>query len=225
MRRVISPGDRYSRLTVMEEAEPYRPPGGQCHANWRCVCDCGQIKVIRQSDLRSRRTESCTCLLIEVLVARAPHGYTRMGNHRSEHRIWCGMLTRCYNPKATGFCYYGGRGIRVCERWHSFQNFIRDIGDRPSNGHSLDRINNAGNYEPGNCRWATRSQQRRNSTGNFHMVTVDGVTRCATDWALDAGLKPNTLFGRLRKGWDAKKAVTTPRLHDNYAKRIPASAL
>lgn len=125
---------------------------------WNCRCDCGSDCVVDAGHLRSGHTTSCGC------VRRATIGNLKHGQSKSlEYLIWNGMRQRCSNPKNSHFRYYGGRGIRVCDQWQaSFENFIADMGAKPSPKHTIDRINNEGNYEPGNCRWATYSQQNKN---------------------------------------------------------------
>jgi hypothetical protein len=120
------------------------------------------------------------------------------------------MKDRCQNPHAPEYKNYGGRGIQVCREWlDSFEAFMRDVGERPGPGYSLERINNGGNYEPGNVKWATSAEQTRNKRVN-HMLTLHGETRCLTDWARVLGLNPKTLSNRLLKGWPPEKALTTP---------------
>ncbi len=117
------------------------------------------------------------------------------------------MIARCTKPEVIGYPNYGGRGVKVCERWlTSFDAFLEDVGPRPSRGHSLDRIDCDGNYEPGNVRWATREEQARNRRDN-RMLTAFGRTQCATDWAAEAGVTVQTLLKRIDRGWDAERAI------------------
>jgi len=124
------------------------------------------------------------------------------------YEIWCGMIKRCSNKNSNSYHNYGGRGISVCDEWLKFDNFYRDMGDRPENA-SIDRINMNGNYEPGNCRWATRKEQSRNTRSN-NLVEFNGETKCLTEWAEQVGVKVATLWNRLNSGWDIDKALTTP---------------
>lgn len=120
------------------------------------------------------------------------------------------MKDRCHNPNSPAFDRYGGRGIRVCERWRdSFANFFTDMGPRPTPKHSLDRIDNSGNYKPENCRWATDVEQAQNMRKN-RFLTHDGRTLCASEWARVIGVKPGTLERRLNAGWSVERALTEP---------------
>ncbi len=120
------------------------------------------------------------------------------------YRAWGRMLERCRDPRRK---YHAGRGITVCKRWHDFVNFYADMGDRPD-GMTMERIDNDGNYEPDNCKWATHAEQSRNTRYN-HLVTFQGKTQCVTDWAEELGINRITLYSRLRKGWSVEKALTT----------------
>lgn len=127
-----------------------------------------------------------------------------------EYQSWGSMVTRCTNPKCRYWSHYGGRGIKICDRWlSSFLDFLEDMGKCPE-GHSLDRINNDGNYEPSNCRWATRAQQSRNTRQNV-MLTFNGKTQCLTDWAEEIGMPFKCLHRRIsRLGWSVERALTEP---------------
>ena len=118
------------------------------------------------------------------------------------------MKQRCLNPKNDNFPKYGGRGITICDRWQKFLNFAEDMGFRPV-GTTLDRKNNDGNYEPGNCRWATPIEQSRNTRRN-KPITIDGQTQLVTDWIEEYGIGVGTFYQRLKRGWDEQRAMTTP---------------
>lgn len=134
------------------------------YREWLCRCDCGQERWIDQSNLRRGRSRSCGCWRSQRAgQLNLHHGFGRQPGRSPEARAWSDMINRCMNPAHRRYADYGGRGIKVCIRWQrSFLDFLADMGARPSSWHSLDRIDNNGSYEPGNCRWATRSQQQRN---------------------------------------------------------------
>jgi hypothetical protein len=139
------------------------------------------------------------------------HGKSYLNGQKSPtYRVWIGMKARCFNPTTSHYEYYGGRGIRVCERWLSFENFLTDMGERP-HGKMIDRYpNNDGNYEPGNCRWATRSENCRNKSDN-RLITHQGQTKTMAEWVEITGLPRTTIKDRLAAGWDATRTLETPR--------------
>jgi hypothetical protein len=157
--------NRFGRLTVVSAFKSPPPKlGSRPIYMVNCRCDCGETVVARQNAVRSGNTSSCGCLWREVIRDnKLVHGDKPKRGPEPEYRAWINMKTRCTNPKHNRWRFYGGRGIRVCDHWmRDYQAFLADMGRRPSAGHSIDRINNDGNYEPGNCRWATASEQRLN---------------------------------------------------------------
>jgi len=144
-------GRRFGRLIVLGPAER------KYHVI--CICDCGRTKIVRKNVLVYGTTKSCGCLAGRFGNGRQTHGMS----YSPEFKAWDNMKGRCLNEKKDGYKNYGGRGIRICERWlNSFENFLADMGPRPGPSCSIDRKNNDGNYEPANCRWATRAEQNNN---------------------------------------------------------------
>ncbi len=179
-------GIRFGHLLVLCRHETL--PRGKRDAWWLCRCDCGKEKPVRSTCLRRGTTKTCGCA-----YRRWPnslrHGHGRRGQQSAEFKAWCGMRQRCSNPKDPGWKNYGGRDISVCTQWKdSFEQFFADVGRKPSPSHSLDRINNDGDYEPQNCRWATAAEQNRNT----RMKRIEQFTNDA----LRAEI--------IRRGWELK---------------------
>ena len=151
----IEVGGKFGRWTVVRYAGKVKQ-----YRYWGCICDCGTERKVRQYALLAGKTRSCGCLANELTAARSTtHGKTKT----PEYQAWISMLKRCYKPRTRAYQNYGGRGIRVCKRWRdSFENFLEDMGERPSAIHSLDRRDNDGDYTPSNCRWATVWVQNNN---------------------------------------------------------------
>lgn len=192
----IVPGERYGRLTLLGEVE--RCKGRR---RMRVRCDCGELRDVNLSALRSGKSRSCGCLQRESVTT---HG----GKGSPEYMVWVNMRHRCVNPKAANYLYYGGRGITVCERWASFENFIVDMGPRPSPRHTIDRVDNDKGYFPENCQWATAQEQARNRRSS-QMITHNGRTQCRAAWAQELGISYSTLSGRIHRGWSINRALTT----------------
>lgn len=139
------------------------------------------------------------------LVVQERHGQYDTPTHKS----WRAMRQRCLDPTRGNYKHYGGRGIGVCERWRdSFLNFLADMGARPD-GHTLDRIDPNGDYEPGNCRWSTHKEQMNNTRGN-HILRVDGRALTIAQWGSETGIRAATIWERIRRGWSEKDAVSRP---------------
>jgi len=200
MRFVDLTGQRFVRLLVVARVGNRGP-----RVTWKVVCDCGETGVVLGCNLTSGNTRSCGCLNREVTLARVTtHGESKT----AEYDVWTGIKNRCANENEPAFKNYGGRGIRVCVRWlDSFENFLLDVGRRPSAMHTLERVNNDGNYEPGNVRWATRTEQSRNRRSN-KMLTFGSETMCLAAWAERVGLSSDCIAERLRLGWSIDQALT-----------------
>lgn len=205
MGKSIAPGERFGRLTASELS------GRQGY--WLCVCECGNRKEVRSDHLRSGGTSSCGCLHSETTAARAhvlsasrvKHGMSKT----TVYSVWNGMKFRCLNEKSTVFPYYGGRGIKVCERWLTFENFLADMGEPPAGG-TLDRLDNDGNYCPENCAWRTRRAQQNNRRVNVR-VTYQGEEMTLTELSRLSGVHFNTLRERLGQGVPVEAAIDPGR--------------
>lgn len=170
-------------------------------SRWWCKCECGVEKTYGSQALRNGRTKSCGCFDLDLKVKHGMYG-------TPTYRSWNGMVARCTNPRAPNYQDYGGAGVSVHERWRDFASFFSDMGERPE-GTTLDRIHVTGNYEPGNCRWASSVEQQRNKRNN-HMLTANGETRCISEWAEITGIQKVTIRARITKGWSHDDAVNTP---------------
>lgn len=183
---VVAPGARVGRV-----------------ATWVCKCDCGTQKVLRQGNIP--QTKSCGCWARErpkTVVPSRKHG----NSYKCEFNIWRGMIARCFKKSTPSWEDYGGRGITVCERWLTFENFFVDMGERPSPQLSIDRIDNDGNYEPANCRWATRKEQGVNKRNCG--IDVCGVKRTQAECAAVIGITPQAVSARIKRGWPVERAIT-----------------
>lgn len=195
-------GYRFGDWTVLERLDHRN---GSTH--WLCRCRCGAEKEVSGQHLKRGKTKSCGCHREE----QARERFTKHGLRGNVVYVtYGGIMDRCYNRNCAEYKWYGGRGITVCDRWRQHPKvFIEDMGPKPTPTHSIDRIDNDGNYEPGNCRWATRAQQRRNSS-RLKLVTFRGKTQCLQDWADELGMSRDTLYSRLVRGnWDVERALET----------------
>lgn len=176
---------------------------------WECLCDCGNTTHVISYHLKIGKIVSCGCVHKEMLIKRnLKHGQSCLGKHTAEFQIWQNMKSRCLNPLNNHFKRYGDRGIKVCDRWlNSFENFFSDMGNRPSKIHTIDRINNDGNYEPDNCKWSTPAQQTRNTSRN-RWFEYGGDKKVLSDWATELKCLPSQIIYHLSKGKDFGAVVS-----------------
>lgn len=213
VRRSNLVGKRFGRLVVVELEGTVTSPCGTKRLAWRCRCDCGSTRVVRGADLVNGATKSCGCWNSESNRARHfKHGRAGRadGSERTrEYQAWANAKTRCTNPKFNGYENYGGRGIRMCDEWlNSFEAFYRDMGPCPP-GLELDRKDVNGNYEPGNCRWATNREQMNNVRKN-RFVEFEGERLTVAEASRRVGISPFVVYGRLNNGWSAERALREP---------------
>ena len=208
-------GCKFERLTVIERADKSSFKGVQ----WVCRCDCGSMVVVRSGDLKTQKQKSCGCLRRETSAQNGKvltiHG---MQNTRL-YREWSSMKNRCYNKNAVGYMDYGGRGIVVCEQWKNdfmaFYNWAMNSGydeTAPRGVCTLERKDNNGNYSPENCKWATNREQQNNKRNN-RLLTYNGETKTAAQWAEEIGINLNTIHSRMWLGWSDERILTEP-LHE-----------
>lgn len=185
-------GKKFGRWTVIAYAGTIGN-GRRKAATWQCRCDCGNNAIVRAHSLVQGKTQSCGCLREEKrLKASTSHGM----KHSSTYESWKNMKGRCCNPNNQRFAYYGGRGIKVCDRWQKFENFYADMGEKPE-GMTIERIDNNKGYSPENCCYATYKEQNRNQRTN-RMITYFGETKCLAEWAEELSINYNTLQNRLK---------------------------
>lgn len=196
-------GRRFGRLVVKGIAPK---KSYSRHIQYYCQCDCGMTSVVASYSLRAGTTTSCGCKVRK-------HGHTGQyqdGWASPEYRSWDNMMKRCYNPKDKGYHNYGGRGIKVCEEWHDFKNFYKDMGPRPE-GCTLDRKDSNKDYKGINCRWATRSEQDRNRRTNTWLSDSHGTSMIITDWAAKLGVGIGWIQRRLDKGYTMDEIIAFAR--------------
>jgi len=195
MKIIVNIGDKFNRLTVSGVSHK----DGSGHTYYECICDCGERTVVLKYNLAGGKQGSCGCYMLDRVTT---HGKS---NERI-YSIWRNMKTRCTLSSRPAYDFYQGR---LCDRWQSFDSFYEDVGEPPSNSHSIDRIDNAGNYEPGNVRWATPKVQMRNRRNTVYLE-YKGIRKPLYDWADELGVSPRVLSSRIRNGWTVERAVGTP---------------
>lgn len=203
-------GRAYGRLTALRCVGFKSYPSGRRSALWLCQCSCGKEKTLSLNELHN--TRSCGCLIGDAIRARRG---THLQSNTPLYAIWRGMLDRCNNRNSPAFDDYGGRGIKVCDRWRGregFKNFSADMGARPSKTHSIERRGNDAGYSPDNCYWGTRLEQANNKRSN-RKITHRGETHSINEWSRITGLNRRTITERLNRGWGAARTLDTPPLH------------
>ena len=205
-------GQVYGRLTVVR-LHSLRP------TKWECECSCGKSTIVRSGHMVNGHTQSCGCVASEAIALRnTTHGGASVkivhggsvGKKSKEYRTWTGLKTRCFNQNHHSYSDYGGRGISICERWNcSYESFLEDMGEAPTQYHTIERVDVNKNYEPGNCKWATQKEQANNRRNN-HFLTHLGETMTISQWSEKCGLKQQLIADRIRLGWDASMALTKP---------------
>lgn len=208
MRLTDITGIKFHRLTVVEKTAVRVAE----KVMWRCACECGNTTLANSSQLRTGRRTSCGCAKKSgsQIYKRPPrHGHFVGNRPTPTYRAWSGMLNRCRNDRSDSWVYYGGRGIKVCDRWLTFENFLADMGEKPK-GLSIDRKDNNGDYRPENCRWATDIEQHRNRSDSL-LWTFKGETKTLAEWSEVTGINHCTLNSRVKdRGWDVAQSLTTP---------------
>ena len=195
-------GQAFGRLTVLKRHGTNK----RRQATWFCACCCGNIIVAVGTKLTYGDKKSCGCLQKE----NVPKPVLKHGMYKiPEYRVWLSMLDRCRNVKCRGYKNYGGRGISVCKSWLEFKNFFADMGRRTSPKHTIERIDNNGDYSPENCRWASRSDQGRNRRNN-RLITYQGKTKPLIEWAEACNISFNALVYRLNAKWPLERALREP---------------
>lgn len=205
-------GMKFGRLIVVREANRDQRNERQ----WLCRCDCGNEVVAPAYRLKSGNTNSCGCYRSQ---RQSETHATHKRTNTPEYESWSGMKKRCFNRRCKSYPDYGGRGITVCDRWSkSFQAFLDDMGLKPDSANSIERVNNNGNYEPGNCKWGTAVEQNRNKR-NSRILTMDGTSMTVAAWSDRTGIDMSTILQRKARGWTDSDALTRPLVNRGWESR------
>lgn len=194
-------GKVFTRLTVISEDLERNNEG---HVMWACKCQCGNDVKVSGPYLVKGNTKSCGCLQKQAAAKNGKR--THMLSKTAMYQTWRSIKKRCLLKTSPEFYNYGGRGIKICDRWLSFKYFYEDMGDKPSPRHSIDRIDNNGDYEPNNCRWATQKEQSNNTRVNV-FLSYKGKTLTISQWSDATGIPRPTIFWRFNQGWDPEKIL------------------
>ena len=195
------------RLTVLSVSDK---TGSRNRRFWNCKCECGKELAVQASCLISGTVRSCGCFQKEAAAAcQFRHGASTRKIVLPEYSVWASMKRRCSSEKDPAYKNYGGRGIKVCEPWLDFKNFIKDMGLRPSENHTLERKNNELGYEPSNCVWATRMEQGSNRRNN-KKIEFQGQCLTYSEWARKSGISQSQIGWRIKSGWNPIDAISVP---------------
>jgi len=198
-------GMRFERWLVLKEAGRHQKHN---YMLWECICDCGTVSLQRASSLKNGETLSCGCYHKEMNIKRlTKHGGSAGGKATPEYRSWMHMKRRCTDEKNDQYKDYGARGIKVCDRWlEAFENFLEDMGLRPTLKHTIERRDNDGNYEPSNCYWATKAEQSRNKRSNRYLE-YNGERMVLRDWGARLGIHETSIHYHLKTGKSFKEVI------------------
>jgi hypothetical protein len=203
---MIAPGVTFGHLTVLDAVTPL-----SIYSVVRCECKCGSVdEYITRGLLRGQSFRCRTCAKAAISSTRISKRTKQPDKENPAYSCWKAMRDRCYMRSHVAYPRYGGRGIDVCDKWRrSFHSFLNDVGERPSMLYTLERIDNDGNYEPGNVRWATKLEQGSNKRNN-RLLSVNGRTMALSEWSRATGLHSATIAARIHSGWSVQRAIETP---------------
>jgi hypothetical protein len=201
---------KYNSLILIKEVEPHITSGGHVHRKCLFKCDCGKVLEKQFSQVKNGSTKSCGCHSRKIASERMKKINTKHGKSKMpEYNVFLSMKKRCLSKDHKAYKNYGGRGILICKSWeNSFENFIKDMGERPSKNHSIERINNELGYSKDNCKWATKKEQARNIRSN-RIIEFNGIEKCLAEWAEIIGVSWQNLFYKLSisKNYELEKLL------------------
>jgi hypothetical protein len=205
-------GQKFGKLTCIK---PVGKSKTRCMV-WLCKCECGEEIEVVSNSLLTGNTKSCSCLQKDTArhecKKRTKHGLSPLGLcNRGAYKSWAHMKQRCLNKNCASYKDYGGRGISACDKWLTFEGFWDDMGPTYQEGLTIERIDVNGNYEPDNCRWATKQEQAENKRNNVY-ITYNNQTKTVAQWARDLNVKATTIYQRIQSGWSNEKLLMQPRL-------------
>ena len=199
MRSIDITNIKYNKLTAIKLQHSLKRTN-KSREYWLFKCECGNEKVISKDLVKRGQIKSCGCI---KGLKKIKHGFAKKDKKSRLYNIWCSMRQRCNNENNTKYYLYGARKIKVCKRWDEFENFLEDMGEPPTNKHSIDRVDNNGNYEPSNCRWATNNEQSNNTRNNI-TIKYNGESKTLTEWCKDRNIIYSKALHRFNKGYEPK---------------------